>query len=121
MSESHVPKRVLVCDDSRTYSAALVRALEHDREIDVVDVCASAEAALEALPRLRPDLVTMDIELPGMSGLEAVEQIMGVSPLPILVISSTVASRASTNGAAALAAGALDIVPKDDLDLGNPG
>jgi two-component system chemotaxis response regulator CheB len=113
-------KRVLVCDDSKTYTAALVRVLEHDHEIDVVGVCSSAEAALAALPELNPDLVTMDIELPGMSGLDAVEQIMGARPLPILVISSTVASRVSANVAAALAAGALDVLPKDDLDLGNP-
>ena len=41
------------------------------------------------LPRLQPDLVTMDVELPGMSGLEAVEEIMGSRPLPILVLSAT--------------------------------
>jgi two-component system chemotaxis response regulator CheB len=121
MTETQTPKRVVVCDDSRTYSAALVRALEHGREIDVVGVYASAEAALAAVPELDPDLVTMDIELPGMSGLAAVEQIMGATPRPILVISSTVASRESVNVAAALAAGALDVVGKDDLDLTNPG
>ena len=113
-------KRVVVCEDSRTYSAALVRALEHSREIDVVGVCPTAEAAVEAVPRLGPDLVTMDIELPGMSGLQAVEQLMGASPVPILVISSTVTSRGSANASAALGAGALDIVGKDELNLGDP-
>lgn len=120
MSVGQSRKRVVVCEDSQTYSAALVRALEHGDEIDVVGVYATAEAALAAMPRLDPDLVTMDIELPGMSGLDAVEQIMGDAPRPILVISSTVTSPESSNVAAALAAGALDVLAKDDIDLGNP-
>ena len=120
MKALDTPKRVLVCDDSRTYSAALVRALEHGHDIDVVGVCASAEAAIAALPQLDPDLVTMDIELPGMSGLQAVEQIMGVSPRPILVISSTVTPSERSTASAALAAGALDVLGKDDLDLTRP-
>jgi two-component system chemotaxis response regulator CheB len=117
---NHSRKRVLVCEDSPTYSAALSRVLERGREIEVVGVCTTAEAALSALQQLEPDLVTMDIELPGMSGLEAVEQIMGASPLPILVISSTAGARDNSNVAAALAAGALDVLPKDDLDLRDP-
>ncbi len=120
MSENHRPTRVLVCEDSRTYSAALSRVLQHGHEIVVVGVCTTAEAALVELQRLKPDLVTLDIELPGMSGLEAVEQIMAATPLPILVISSTVSSRASANVIAALAAGALDVLSKDGLDLLDP-
>jgi two-component system, chemotaxis family, protein-glutamate methylesterase/glutaminase len=112
--------RVLVCEDSRTYATALRRVLEHDRDIEVIAVSPTAEDAIRALPRLRPDLVTMDIELPGMTGLEAVEQIMSVGPVPILVLSSYV-DRGSKNAVAALAAGALDALPKDDLDLRNPG
>ncbi len=114
------PTRVVVCEDSRTYAAALRRTLEHGGDIDVVGSFTSAEAAIEALPRLEPDLVTMDLELPGMSGLEAVEQIMSMRPLPILVLSSHVGPT-TPNAAAALAAGALDAVAKDDLDLLNPG
>jgi two-component system chemotaxis response regulator CheB len=113
-------KRVLICEDSGTFAAGLSRLLEHDGEIAVVGVCSCAEEAIDALPRLHPDLLTMDVELPGMSGLEAVEQIMGARPLPILVISSTVASRDSSMVAAALAAGALDALPKSDLDLRDP-
>src|SRR6185437_13179340 len=111
--------RVLICEDSRTYAAALRRLLEHDGDIAVAGVCTTAEEALAALPRLKPDLVTMDVELPGMSGLEAVEQIMGATPLPILVLSSHIGAD-SDLAAAALAAGALDAVAKDDLDLTQP-
>jgi two-component system chemotaxis response regulator CheB len=85
----------------------------------VVGVCASAEAAIDAMRRRLPDLVTMDIELPGISGLEAVERIMGVAPVPILVLSGQV-RRESRAAAAALAAGALDAVSKGSLDLLHP-
>jgi two-component system, chemotaxis family, protein-glutamate methylesterase/glutaminase len=108
--------RVLICEDSRTYAAALRRLLEHDGSIEVVGVHGTAEAALAALPSERPDLITMDLDLPGMGGLEAVEHIMSVQPVPLLVISSHVGpGRAQT--AAALAAGALEAIAKDDLDL----
>ena len=93
--------------------------LEHDGGFTVVGVCATAEDAIEALPRLRPDVVTMDIELPGMNGLEAIEEIMSVQPVPILVLSGHV-GRSTENAAAALAAGALEAVAKDDLDLREP-
>ena len=119
MSPSAGTTRVLVCEDSTTYAAALRRMLEQDKTIEVVSMCSTAEAAIAALPSVAPDLVTMDIELPGMSGLEAVEEIMSASPVPILVISSF-AGRGSVKTAAALAAGALDVVAKDDLDLRDP-
>lgn len=113
------PTRVLVCDDSLTYATALRRTLEHDGDIEIVAVCATAEDALAALPKLAPDLVTMDIELPGMGGLETVERIMGTRPTPILVLSSFVG--AETHAAvAALAAGALDALGKEALDLTHP-
>jgi len=98
--------RVLVCEDSRAYAAALNRTLEYDGDIEVLAVCGTAEEAIAALPRVQPDLVTMDVELPGMDGLEAVGEIMGSRPVPILVLSGYV-GHASEKTAAALAAGAL--------------
>ena len=71
------------------------------------------------MPRARPDLVTMDLELPGMDGLQAVEEIMSSRPVPILVLSAHVGASAS-KAAAALAAGALDAIAKADLDLRDP-
>jgi two-component system chemotaxis response regulator CheB len=114
------PPRVLICEDSRTYAAGLRRLLEHDGEFDVVGICGTAEEAIAAIPRLEPNLLTMDIELPGMSGLDAVEEIMSTRPLPILVLSGHVGGT-TENAAAALAAGALDALAKDDLDLRDPG
>jgi two-component system chemotaxis response regulator CheB len=109
----------VICEDSQTYAAALQRLIEQDGELDVVAVARSAEDAIAAVERLHPDLVTMDIELPGMSGLEAVERIMGLAPVPILVLSGRLDSDAQAS-AAALAAGALDALPKDAVDLLHP-
>ena len=80
--------RIVVCEDSHTYAFALRRALEYGGRCSVVGVFPTAEQTLAALPTLKPDLVTMDLELPGMSGLRAVEQIMSAQPVPILVLSA---------------------------------
>jgi len=112
-------RRVLICEDSRTYAAGLSRLLERDAEIEVVGVCETAEQAIARLPALKPNLVTMDLELPGMSGVNAIEQIMGVQPVPILVLSGHV-ERGSQTALYALAAGALDALPKVDFDLSDP-
>jgi len=106
--------RVLVCEDSLVYATALRRMLEYDGDITVAAVCGTAEEAIAALSSVKPDLLTMDIELPHLDGLEAVEQIMSDQPLPILVISAHVGRDWAP---AALAVGALDAVAKDDLDL----
>jgi two-component system, chemotaxis family, protein-glutamate methylesterase/glutaminase len=113
------PLRVLICEDSVTYAAALLRMLEHDGDITVVAVCSTAEEAISALPRAAPDLVTMDVALPGMGGIDAVGTIMSSRPLPILVLSGQ-AGPGTGLPAAALAAGALDVLAKDDLDLLDP-
>ena len=112
-------RRVLVCDDSPTFAAGLTLLLERDHEFEVVAVCATAEEAIARLPALRPDLVTMDLELPGMSGVEAIEQIMSAFPVPILVLSGYVEHR-SDRALLSLAAGALDAMPKKDLDPTKP-
>jgi len=111
--------RVLVCEDSRTVATALSRTIEHEGLLEVAAIAGSAEEAIALLPGLKPDLVTMDIELPGMSGLQAVEEIMSAQPVPILVLSSLVQA-SSPHTASALAAGALDAVAKDAVDLRDP-
>lgn len=108
--------RVLVCEDSPTYAAALRGFLERDDDLRVVGVCDSGEALLQALPAARPDLVTMDVELPGIDGVETTRRLMASSPLPVLVLSGHT-PRGSERAAAALAAGALDAMAKSELRL----
>jgi two-component system, chemotaxis family, protein-glutamate methylesterase/glutaminase len=111
--------RVLICEDSAVYAAGLRRALEYDRDITVLGVCPTAEEALATLASDRPDLVTMDLELPGMDGLAAVEEIMSSRPLPVVVLSSHVGPDGE-RAAATLGAGAVDAWAKSDLDLADP-
>jgi two-component system chemotaxis response regulator CheB len=112
-------RRVLICEDSKTFAVGLSRLLERDLQINVIGVCETAEQVIARIPALMPDVVTMDLELPGMSGADAIEQIMGTSPVPILVLSGQVV-RESHTALHALAAGALDAMPKADLDLSDP-
>jgi two-component system chemotaxis response regulator CheB len=108
--------RIIICDDSPAYVQALTRFLECDEDLLVIAVCSSAEELLRRLPKLRADLVTMDVELPGLDGLRATERIMSTNPLPIVVINAR-PDGASETVAATLAAGALDAVNKQDIRL----
>lgn len=115
------PLRVAVCDDSRTYAHALKRFLEHDGDLEVVGTYSSAEDLLTALPVLEADLITMDLELPGLGGLEATQRIMeGVRPVPVVVLSAH-ATPGSHRAAAALTGGAVDVIPKGELRLTDAG
>jgi two-component system chemotaxis response regulator CheB len=110
--------RVLVVEDSLTMRHHLRESLTRDPELEVVGEAADGERAVELCARLRPDVVTMDIMLPGMNGLAATEQIMADNPTPILVVSSADRHELFTTYNA-LAAGAVDVLEKprgDDSD-----
>jgi two-component system chemotaxis response regulator CheB len=109
--------RVAICDDSRTYVHALTKVLEADGDITVVGAYGTAEELLAALPGLKADLVTMDLELPGLDGVDATRRILATRPLPVVVLSSHADERA----AEALAAGAVDVLPKGEVLLGDAG
>ncbi len=106
------PVRVLVVDDSAVISKALSLKLNRDTEIEVVGRAANGAEALAQVSSLKPDVVTMDINMPVMDGLTALEHLMEKSPLPVIMISSL-----TTDGAeetiAALEKGALDFLPKE--------
>jgi two-component system, chemotaxis family, protein-glutamate methylesterase/glutaminase len=112
--------RVLICEGSRSFAVRLRRLFEHDGDITVAAVYTSAAEAIAALPGVRPDVLTIGIDLSDLDGLASIEEIMSGRPLPILVISANAGS-GSGKAAAALAAGALDVISKDDIDLGDPG
>ncbi|MDQ6750443.1 MAG: response regulator, partial [Actinomycetota bacterium] len=111
--------RIVVCDDSATYGRALTEFLEYDPGIHVVEVFRSAEEMLAALRHIDPDLITMDLEMPGMGGTSAIDQIMRERPVPILVLSAY-AGKGSDRAAAALTAGALEAMDKSSLHLLEP-
>jgi two-component system chemotaxis response regulator CheB len=111
--------RALICEGSPVYAATLRRMLEHDGDITVAAVFGTAEEGIAALPTVNPDVIAMDVRLPGMDGLEAVEEIMSTQPRPILVLLTGTADRRE-KVAAALAAGALDAITREELDFGDP-
>jgi two-component system, chemotaxis family, protein-glutamate methylesterase/glutaminase len=110
--------RIVICEDSPTYSAALTRFLECDPDLKVVAIYPGCEELMRGLPTARADLVTMDIELPGLDGLYGTRWIMGWRPMPIVVLSAH-AGPGSAPVAAALAAGALDAIDKSAIRLEN--
>lgn len=111
--------RILVCEDSLTYAEGLRRFLEHDADLEVVALCPTAEQALVRARELDPDLVIMDVELPGMDGVEATRLLTSERQVPVLILSAH-HGRRSERAFAALAAGAADARPKSDLPLGDP-
>ena len=110
--------RVLIVEDSATMRGHLREALAADPQLEVVGEAVDGLRAVEMTARLRPDVITMDMMLPGISGLAATEQIMAEHPTPILVVSSADRQELfSTYNA--LAAGAVDVLEKprgDDSD-----
>lgn len=103
--------RVLVVEDSATMRGHLRDSLAVDPELQVVGEATDGGQAVEMVGRLRPDVVTMDMMLPTMSGLVATEHIMAEHPTPILVVSSADRQELfSTYNA--LAAGAVDVLEK---------
>jgi two-component system chemotaxis response regulator CheB len=104
--------RVLVVEDSLTVRHRLVDALSSDPGIEVVAQGDSGQRAIELCQKLRPDVVTMDMNLPVMSGLSATEYIMAHCPTPILIVSASTNRGELFKTYDALAAGAVDVLEK---------
>ncbi|MBF0626776.1 MAG: chemotaxis-specific protein-glutamate methyltransferase CheB [Magnetococcales bacterium] len=103
--------RVVVVDDSMLVRQWLRDLLAEAEDIDVIGEAASGRQAVEVVAALRPDLVTMDLEMPGMGGLEAIETIMCSKAVPILVVTSVSDARVAME---AMQRGALDVIEKPD-------
>lgn len=104
--------RVLVVDDSSFFRGRIKHGLIADGEINVIGEAVNGQDAIEKVAALKPDVVTMDIEMPVMDGITAVRKIMSVSPLPIIMFSSLTREGAGAT-LEALNAGAADFINKD--------
>jgi two-component system, chemotaxis family, protein-glutamate methylesterase/glutaminase len=109
--------RVLVVEDSPTVRHRLCEVLTAGAGIEVVGTAGSGHEAVGLTHRLRPDVITMDIVLSGMSGLAATEQIMAHVPTPILVVSAADNRSEVFTTYDALAAGAVDVLDKPSADV----
>jgi two-component system chemotaxis response regulator CheB len=103
--------RVLIVDDSPTMRALLRLLLEREADITVVGDAANAQEARGLIRELNPDVVTLDIEMPGMNGLEFLEKIMRLRPMPVIIVSSLTRDGTSAT-MRALELGAVDCYAK---------
>jgi two-component system chemotaxis response regulator CheB len=106
------PVRVMIVEDSLVMRRLLAHIVSRDPRLTLAAAVASAEEALQELPRVRPDVISMDIRLPGMDGLEATRRIMAEHPTPIVVIAGSVKDESFNISMNALRAGALSVVEK---------
>src|SRR5271169_1249688 len=84
--------RVLIVEDSKVIREFLESIIGQDPRLEVAGSVDSAEEALRIIARVSPDVISMDIRLPGMNGFEATQRIMSEKPTPIVVVSASVES-----------------------------
>lgn len=107
--------RVVVVDDSPVARELLVTILQGTEDMQVVGVARDGQEAIRLTKRLRPDVVTMDIRMPGMDGLEATRCIMRDAPTPIVIVTASLVRADMDLTFEALRAGALTVVSKPGL------
>jgi two-component system, chemotaxis family, protein-glutamate methylesterase/glutaminase len=111
--------RVLIVDDSPLMRALLQHRLARESDISVIGAAADAAEARGMIKALDPDVVTLDIEMPGMDGLSFLEKIMQLRPTPVILVSGATEAGASAT-ARGLQLGAVGCIPKSQLRV-NPG
>lgn len=109
---------VLVVDDSLICRQLICEALGQDSDLQVVGTCVDGREALAKVKELRPNVVTMDVDMPVMDGLTAVEHIMAECPTPILVLTADPRQQAPELTCRALELGALGLRVKPSIDDG---
>src|SRR5579871_1135512 len=108
--------RVLIVDDSALVRSLLTRILAEDPELEVVGTAADAYVARDKIKALRPDVLTLDVQMPRMDGLQFLRNLMRLRPMPVVMCSSLTASGAEVT-LAALELGAVDFITKPHIDL----
>ena len=103
--------RVLVVDDSAFVRRAIIRIFEQNTEIQIVDVASDGEMALDLIKKLRPDVVTLDVQMPVLDGIAALERIMKECPTPVIMLSS-LTGKGGDKTLKALELGAVDFIDK---------
>ncbi len=109
--------RTLIVDDSATMRSLIAAALRQDPDIEVVGQAGDPFEAREAIKKLNPDVVTLDIEMPNMNGLDFLEKIMRLRPTPVIMV-STLTQAGALATLTALEFGAVDCVAKPTGSVG---
>ena len=111
-----MPLRVLVVDDSSFFQHRLKEIINEHPDLKVVGIASNGREAIEKADILKPDIITMDFEMPVMDGITAVKHILAARKVPIIMFSSLTYEGAKVT-LDALAAGALDFIPKDFAEV----
>ncbi|RYY04346.1 MAG: chemotaxis response regulator protein-glutamate methylesterase [Gammaproteobacteria bacterium] len=111
-----MPLRVLVVDDSSFFQHRLKEIINEHPDLKVVGIASNGREAIEKADNLKPDIITMDFEMPVMDGITAVKHILASRKVPIIMFSSLTYEGAKVT-LDALAAGALDFIPKDFAEV----
>ena len=106
-------KRVMVIDDSILFRNWLINNINSNQRFEVVGYAINAFDAKQKIPALKPDIITLDIVMPGMSGIDFLKEFLPVHPIPAILVSSL-----NLRVFDALAAGAVDFVRKPDMESG---
>lgn len=109
--------KVLIVDDSRVMRSSISRILSKDPAIEVVGTAQDGREAVEKAESLKPDVITMDVEMPVMNGIDALKRIMEKDPVPVIMMSSLTKEGAEIT-MEALQLGACDFVTKDFANFG---
>jgi len=104
--------RLLIVEDSKTVQQALVEIFNNDPEIRVIGTAGNGEEAVHAVRTLKPDVISMDINMPGMNGFEATRAIMSSCPTPIVIVTGKMDPKDSATLFRVMEAGALMIMAK---------
>lgn len=116
MNLKKTPIRVLIVDDSALVRKLLTELLETDPAIEVVGTAMDPYAAREKIKKLKPDVLTLDVEMPKMDGITFLRNLMRLRPMPVVMVSSLTEKGADAT-LQALELGAVDFVSKPKLDL----
>ncbi|MFS1518394.1 chemotaxis response regulator protein-glutamate methylesterase [Bacillus sp. SM2101] len=103
--------KVLIVDDSAFMRKLISQFLKEDHQIEVVGTARNGEDALTKIKQLNPDVITMDVEMPTMDGIEALKKIMTHNPIPVIMLSSTT-KEGTENTIVAMQYGAIDFIAK---------
>jgi two-component system chemotaxis response regulator CheB len=113
---SNAKTRVLVIDDSALIRGVMKEIINNEKDMECVGAAADPLAAREMIKSLNPDMVTLDVEMPKMDGLDFLERLMRLRPMPVLMV-STVTEIGSDITLRALELGAVDFIAKPKIDI----
>lgn len=106
--------KVLVVDDSSLFRQMIMEHLSSQPDMEIVGYAINAYDAKKKIPLLNPDVLTLDVEMPGLNGIEFIKQLLPTNPIPVVLVSSLNLSVFD-----ALSAGAVDFVRKPDMSASN--